>query len=79
MFTRLRIPCGMKYGARTLRRALQKDISDAISIELLNKRIVENDVIEVNLTDNRLTFIKLNGIDKSASAKKKKKLKVGVD
>ncbi|HOF00163.1 MAG TPA: ATP-dependent Clp protease ATP-binding subunit [Spirochaetota bacterium] len=67
-----------KYGARTLRRAIQTDISDAISLEILNSRIKEDDIIEIDVTDNNLTFIKRNE-DFQDQVKPKKKVKVAVD
>ncbi|HNZ25659.1 MAG TPA: ATP-dependent Clp protease ATP-binding subunit [Spirochaetota bacterium] len=67
-----------KYGARTLRRAIQTDISDAISLEILNSRIKEGDIIEIGITDNNLTFIKRNE-DFQDQVKPKKKVKVAVD
>jgi len=67
-----------KYGASTLRRAIQTDISDAISLEILNSRIKEGDIIEIGITDNNLTFIKRNE-DFQDQVKPKKKVKVAVD
>lgn len=67
-----------KYGARTLRRAIQTDISDAISLEILNSRIKEGDIVEVGVTDDKLTFIKRNEVFQD-QVKPKKRAKVAVD
>lgn len=67
-----------KYGARTLRRAIQTDISDAISLEILNSRIKEGDIVEVGVTDDKLTFIKRNEVIQEP-LKPKKRAKVAVD
>lgn len=67
-----------KYGARTLRRAIQTDISDAISLEILNSRIKEGDVVEVGVTEDKLTFIKRNEALQD-QVKPKKRAKVAVD
>lgn len=40
-----------KYGARTLRRAIQKDIADIISLEILNNKIKENNNIIVDVKE----------------------------
>lgn len=67
-----------KYGARTLRRAIQTDISDAISLEILNSRIKEGDIVEVGVTEDKLTFIKRNEALQD-QVKSKKRAKVAVD
>ncbi|MBP7552590.1 MAG: ATP-dependent Clp protease ATP-binding subunit [Spirochaetes bacterium] len=67
-----------KYGARTLRRAIQTDISDAISLEILNSRIKEGDIVEVGVTEDKLTFIKRNEALQD-QVKPKKRAKVAVD
>jgi len=73
-----------KYGARTLRRALQKDIADIISIEILNKRIKDNDNVLVDIKNENgieeLTFIKnpenINFEKNENESKKEKRQKV---
>jgi ATP-dependent Clp protease ATP-binding subunit ClpC len=44
------------YGARPLRRAIQKYIEDAISESLIKGKFHERETIEVFLDDNKLAF-----------------------
>lgn len=46
-----------KYGARPLRRTLQKEISDPLSVELLSGRIKEGDKILVTLHGGEIVFV----------------------
>lgn len=45
-----------KYGARSLRRFIQKEIEDELSIEILNEHIEINDHIHIDSDDNKLLF-----------------------
>ncbi|WP_300589874.1 ATP-dependent Clp protease ATP-binding subunit, partial [uncultured Brachyspira sp.] len=45
-----------KYGARSLRRAIQKEIEDYISTEILFGNIEEGDTIDVDANDGSLIF-----------------------
>ena len=45
-----------KYGARTLRRALQKEISDSLTNEILSGKFGKNERIEVGVKSNELCF-----------------------
>lgn len=47
------------YGARPLKRALQREILNPLAIKLLDGTFREGDVIEVNYKENRLEFSKL--------------------
>jgi ATP-dependent Clp protease ATP-binding subunit ClpC len=50
-----------KYGARPLRRVIQRDIEDKIAQMMLDQQIKENDLIEISLNDSEnLTFIVKN-------------------
>ena len=46
----------LKYGARPLRRAIQKYIEDPISDMILKSEILPSQTIEVNLNENELIF-----------------------
>ena len=73
-----------KYGARTLRRAIQKDIADIISIQILNNKIKTGDnvIVDVKVENDKefldfyvnqdQTFLEEKDLDK----KKQKKQKV---
>lgn len=45
-----------KYGARSLRRFIQKEIEDELSIEILNEHIEVNDHIIIDSNDEKLLF-----------------------
>ena len=45
-----------KYGARSLRRAIQKEIEDYVSTEILFGNIEEGDIINVDANDGSLIF-----------------------
>lgn len=47
------------YGARPLKRAIQKEILNPLALKLLDGTFREGDVVEVDLTDNRMVFSKL--------------------
>jgi ATP-dependent Clp protease ATP-binding subunit ClpC len=55
-----------KYGARPLKRAIQKYIEDALAEEIVNSKLEEGDTIQMDLdeTDNKLT-IKIKKGEKS--------------
>ena len=46
-----------KYGARPLRRAIQKYIEDALAEEIINAKLSEGDTIQMDLDENSNTFI----------------------
>jgi ATP-dependent Clp protease ATP-binding subunit ClpB len=46
------------YGARPLKRAIQRHLLDELSLEILEGRFVEGDVIEAELEDGRIVFRK---------------------
>jgi ATP-dependent Clp protease ATP-binding subunit ClpC len=48
-----------KYGARPLRRAIQKEVIDILSVELLNKQIDDNDIIKVYCEDKKIILKKM--------------------
>jgi ATP-dependent Clp protease ATP-binding subunit ClpC len=45
-----------KYGARSLRRAIQKNVTDALTLEILSGKFVNGDHIEVKVKNEQLTF-----------------------
>ena len=65
-----------KYGARPLRRALQKEIIDRLSIELLSKKINMDDDICAVYIDEQVQF---NRINKEIYSKKVKKVEALVE
>ncbi len=46
------------YGARPLKRVIQKEILDPLSLEILDGRFHEGDTIAADVQDNHLTFTK---------------------
>lgn len=46
----------LKYGARPLRRAIQRYIEDELSEKVLRQEIVNGNTIKVNLENDELTF-----------------------
>ena len=62
-----------KYGARTLRRALQKQITDPLTVEILNGNFQPTDEIEVTVKNKDLCF---NVKEKTKSNSKRKKRKL---
>ncbi|NMC66684.1 MAG: ATP-dependent Clp protease ATP-binding subunit [Spirochaetales bacterium] len=50
-----------KYGARPLRRVIQRDIEDKIAQMMLDQQIKENDLIEISINESEnLTFVVKN-------------------
>jgi ATP-dependent Clp protease ATP-binding subunit ClpC len=45
-----------KYGARPLRRTIQKELEDPLAIELLNQSIGDNSIIHVDVENNTIAF-----------------------
>jgi len=45
-----------KYGARPLRRLLQKEVEDPLSVEILKGRFSAGDTVEVELRGERISF-----------------------
>ncbi len=56
------------YGARPLKRTIQTEILDPLSMELISKRVGEGDTITVDMKGEKIVFVK-----KRKAAKKKKK------
>ena len=44
------------YGARPLKRVIQRDIQDALALKILNGEIVEGDRVEVGASGGDITF-----------------------
>ena len=44
------------YGARPLRRTIQKEILDPLSIDILEGKVREGQIIQVDENDGRLVF-----------------------
>jgi len=57
-----------KYGARTLRRAIQKEIIDQLTVEILNKNFKKNTFVEISVVNNKIKFISK---DKNSGKRKK--------
>ena len=47
-----------KFGARPLRRLLQKEVEDPLSMEMLKGRFTAGDVVEIELRGEKITFRK---------------------
>ena len=47
----------IKFGARPLRRAIQKYIDDELSEMILRSELVDGKTVEVNLNNNKLNFV----------------------
>lgn len=47
------------YGARPLKRAIQHDLLDPLSLQILEGKFPENSTISVDVLDNQLTFSKI--------------------
>ena len=45
-----------QFGARPLKRVLQREIQDPLALELLSGRIHDDSTVTVDLVDGRLTF-----------------------
>jgi ATP-dependent Clp protease ATP-binding subunit ClpB len=59
------------YGARPLKRVIQKSIQDSLAAEILSGHVKDNDVVEVGVKDGVFTFNgKVVGVDVKASADK---------
>jgi ATP-dependent Clp protease ATP-binding subunit ClpB len=54
------------YGARPLKRAIQRNLENAIATKLLENTFVEGDTIVIDCVDNSLTFNKKVPISLSA-------------
>ncbi len=60
-----------KYGARTLRRAIQKEVADKMTNEILNGSFKKNDNIEITVKNNQIEFIVISNIAKKSKKTKK--------
>lgn len=47
------------YGARPLKRAIQKEILNPLALKLLDGTFKEGDVVEVDFADGKIVFSKL--------------------
>ena len=54
------------YGARPLRRAIQKHIENPLSEELIHGRFVEDNIIQIDCKDDKLIFKELYNNTKEA-------------
>jgi len=54
------------YGARPLKRAIQKHIENPLSEELIHGRFVEDNVIQIDCKDDKLVFKELFSHSKEA-------------
>ena len=59
------------YGARPLKRVIQKQLVDKLALRLLEGDFTEGDTIEVGTSDGELTFTKKGPKGKSGKGKKK--------
>ncbi len=50
------------YGARPLRRLIQKDIENPLSLKLLEGQFADGDIIEVDADDDKLVFKKVGAL-----------------
>jgi ATP-dependent Clp protease ATP-binding subunit ClpB len=48
------------YGARPLKRAIQKQVENAIATQILDNTFLEGDTITIDCQDGALTFSKPN-------------------
>jgi ATP-dependent Clp protease ATP-binding subunit ClpC len=62
-----------KYGARTLRRALQKEVADKLTNEILSGSFKKNDNIEITVKNNQIEFIVKSDIAKIKKKRSGKK------
>lgn len=46
----------IKYGARPLRRAIQRYLEDELSDKILRKELLNNQIVTINFVDNKLIF-----------------------
>jgi ATP-dependent Clp protease ATP-binding subunit ClpB len=51
------------YGARPLKRAIQRLVENPLALELLEGRFGEGDVIRVDVTDGELAFDRAEAIE----------------
>jgi ATP-dependent Clp protease ATP-binding subunit ClpC len=45
-----------KYGARPLRRVIQKDLEDPLSVEILRGRFISGDTIAIGVRNGKISF-----------------------
>ena len=55
-----------QFGARPLKRAIQKNLEDAISLRLLGGEFVSGDTIRVDVRDGALVFERVPGEEKAS-------------
>ena len=55
------------YGARPLKRAVQRHLADALAREILKGTFVDGDTIQVDRGDKGLTFSKASGTAQQAA------------
>lgn len=69
-----------KYGARPLRRGIQKEITDQLSIELLQKTVDNNDEINILFVNDSVKFDKIEKVqDDKQPLDDVEKIEVGVE
>ena len=49
-----------KYGARPLRRTIQRTVEDALSEEIIMGRAALGDTVRLSVTDHKITFSKVS-------------------
>ena len=59
-----------QYGARPLKRAIQKYIEDTLAEEIVNSRLVEGDTIELDLAEDKEHLVAKMHKTKDANEKK---------
>jgi ATP-dependent Clp protease ATP-binding subunit ClpA len=63
-----------KYGARPLRRAIQREIADPLSIEILSEKFKEGDTIIVDCNGDQIIFSSENIQKEEHKVRKKDKI-----
>jgi len=56
------------YGARPLKRAIQKLIENPIATKILENTFLEGDVIQIDVSDHKLSFVKKSSVASSVPA-----------
>jgi ATP-dependent Clp protease ATP-binding subunit ClpB len=54
------------YGARPLKRVIQREVQDPLALRLLEGNFSEGDLVRVDARDGRLTFERIAGPDQGA-------------
>ncbi len=56
------------YGARPLKRAIQRELQNPIANKILENTFIEGDTIQIDLVDNKLEFRKKSAVVRSEAA-----------